>query len=60
MVFNFNRANAIEDKAMACAENNLSNTDTSRIYKELHSALLAEQIDVTDFIIKQVPRYGRH
>ncbi len=59
MVFNFNGENALQDKALACAETLLRDPATPEIYRARHAAMMAEQIDVTAFIVETVERYAR-
>lgn len=59
MVFNFNGAMAVEKDALACAEGILSDSDSPRIFKDLHAKMMAEQIDVTDFILEVTEKYAR-
>lgn len=58
MMFNFNGENALEDKALACAEAILSEPESVLLYQERHAKLMSEQIDVTAFIMEEVARYA--
>ncbi len=60
VVHNFNGENAIEEKALDCADTILGNPDSRKLYQERHLAMLSEQIDVTAFIMNEVARYAGH
>ncbi len=59
MVFNFNGENAIEERAIECAESILSDTKASETYKERYRSMMAEQVDVTKLIVDAVAEYTR-
>jgi hypothetical protein len=59
MVFNFNESRAIQAEALACAEALLTDPDTVAIFRERHARMMAEQVDVTAFIVEQVEHYAR-
>lgn len=59
MVFNFNGEKAVEKDALACAVGILSDPDSPRIFKDLHAKMMAEQIDVTDYILEVTERYAK-
>lgn len=59
MVFNFNGERAVEADALACAENILADPQSPQLFRERHTRLMAEQIDVTALIIDEVERYAR-
>jgi len=54
MVTNFNGDNAIQAKALAEAETILADPESRQVYQQRHRAMMAEQIDVTAFILEQV------
>lgn len=56
MVTNFNGAAAIQEKALAAAEAILADPASRQVYQERHRTMMAEQIDVTAFILEQVRR----
>ncbi|MBZ0293636.1 MAG: DUF354 domain-containing protein [Anaerolineae bacterium] len=59
MVFNFNGAQALQAQALAQAEQILSDPESAAIFGQRHAAMMAEQIDVTAYIVEQVERYAR-
>lgn len=59
MVFNFNGPRALEAAALACAESILSDPNAPQIFRERHQRMMAEQIDVTAFIVERVAQYAR-
>lgn len=59
MVFNFNGAKAIEEDALQCAEQILSDPLSPQIFRERRQRMLADLIDVTDFIVKTVESFAR-
>lgn len=58
MVFNFNGAHAIQADALACAQSILSDAAAAQTFHERHQRMMAEQIDVTAFIVEQVEAYA--
>lgn len=59
MVFNFNGEKAIEDDALKCAENILSQPETPSIFSERRKKMIAELVDVTAYIVERVESYAR-
>jgi uncharacterized protein len=57
MVFNFNGERAVEGQALDCAESILSDPAYETTFRERHQRMMAEQIDVSAFIVDQVERY---
>lgn len=57
MVFNFNGEQAVESHALDCAEAILS--DTQSTFRDRYQKMMAEQIDVSAFIIDVVERHAR-
>lgn len=58
MVFNFNGEQAIESHALDCAEALLAEPEA--VFRERHRRMMAEQIDVTTFIVDVVERHARN
>lgn len=59
LVLNFNGANALQADALACAESILSDAAAPARFAERHRQMLAEQIDVTAFVVEQVEQFAR-
>lgn len=59
MVFNFNGEQAIQDAALDCAEAILANPESPAIFRARHARMMAEQDDVTAFIVRAVEEAGR-
>lgn len=59
MVFNFNGENALEDRALNCAEAILSDPKSPNLFRQRHTDMMKEQIDVTEFIVRVVENYAR-
>lgn len=59
MVFNFNGTRALEADALDCAESILADADAPQTFRQRHQQMMAEQIDVTAFIVDRVARYAR-
>jgi uncharacterized protein len=56
MVFNFNGEQAVETQALDCAEAILS--EPQLLFRERYQHMMAEQIDVSAFIVDVVERYA--
>lgn len=56
MVFNFTGDDAVEAHALACARSILVDEEAPSTFRGRHRAMLAEQIDVTRYIVEQVDR----
>jgi uncharacterized protein len=59
MVFNFNGERAIEADALACAVSILGDATAPQTFQERYRRMIAEQIDVTSFIMDEVERHAR-
>ncbi len=59
MVFNFNGQRALQAAALDCAESILSDPSAPQMFRERHARMMAEQIDVTAFVVDRVVRYAR-
>jgi uncharacterized protein len=59
MVFNFNGERAIEANALACAESILGDANAPQTFQERYHRMIAEQIDVTAFIMDEMERHAR-
>ncbi|MGQ9888361.1 MAG: DUF354 domain-containing protein [Aggregatilineales bacterium] len=59
MVFNFNGPRALQTDALNCAESILSDPNAPQMFRERHKRMMAEQIDVTAFVVDRVVRYAR-
>lgn len=59
MVFNFNGEKAIEEDALACAEKILADPNSPRIFHERRDKMMAELVDVTEYIVETVERSAR-
>lgn len=58
MVFNFNGERAVQGLALDCADAILSDSAYETTFRQRHQRMMAEQIDVTAFIVDQVERYA--
>lgn len=59
LVYNFNGEQARQDLALNKAESILA-SDPRTLYQERYATMIAEQIDVTAFIMQQVEKYGKN
>ena len=57
LISNFNGANAVQEKALARAQEILG--CDPQIFRERYERMIEEQIDVTEFIVNVVRRYAR-
>ena len=58
MVFNFNGANAIEELALQRAEAILTDPHAKQIFQERRLKMLADLIDVTNFVVNVVEEHA--
>ncbi len=59
MVFNFNGENALQARALDCAEKLLADANSPDLFRMRHQTMMADQTDVTRFIIDRVDAYAR-
>lgn len=59
MVFNYNGEQALQGQALERAEQILADPESAAIFHQRHATMMAEQIDVTAYIVEQVERFAR-